>query len=285
MCGIAGVLDLGAGQSALEAVDAMTGALIHRGPDEDGFYRDECVALGVRRLSIIDLQTGSQPMANEDHTAWVVMNGEIYNYVELRQELQGRHAFRTQSDTEVLVHLYEEHGAGLVRRLRGMFAFALWDTRARRLLLARDRLGKKPLYYAQRDGRLLFGSEIKAILASDALTTRMDPTAVYQYICFGFVPHPRTAYTDIAVLPPAHTLEIATDGATTLRRYWHLPGIDITAPPRDEALERTRDLLEDSVRLRLRSDVPVGVFLSGGIDSGLVTAAASRVSAAPLRTF
>jgi asparagine synthase (glutamine-hydrolysing) len=291
MCGIAGVLDLGAGRQVLGAIDAMTAALRHRGPDEDGFYRGDersgpaPVALGVRRLSIIDLQTGSQPLANEDGTVWIVFNGEIYNYVELRRDLERRHTFRTQSDTEVLVHLYEEHGAGLVRHLRGMFGFALWDTRRQRLLLARDRLGKKPLYYAHQAGRLLFGSEIKAILAADLFTPTPDPTAIYQYLCFGFVAHPRTAYREVLVLPPAHTLEIGADGRAELRRYWHLPGQAAGAPRREEVLERTRELLTESVRLRLRSDVPVGVFLSGGIDSGLITAAASRQSAEPLRTF
>ena len=284
MCGIAGVLDLGAGPASLEAVGSMAATLVHRGPDEDGFYRDDGVALGVRRLSIIDLQTGSQPLANEDSTVWVVMNGEIYNYLELRDELAPRHTFRTQSDTEVLVHLYEEHGPELVTRLRGMFAFALWDTNLRRLLLARDRLGKKPLYYAQQAGRFLFGSEIKAILAAEAFTPTLDPNAVYQYLCFGFVPHPLTAYREIKALPPGHTLLVDADGATSPSRYWSLPGRTARLT-HDEAVERTRELLEESVRLRLRSDVPVGVFLSGGIDSGLVTAAASRSSAEPLRTF
>ena len=285
MCGIAGVLDLGAGRGALDAVDAMTAALVHRGPDEDGFYRGEGVALGVRRLSIIDLQTGSQPLANEDDTVWVVMNGELYNYVELRRDLERRHTFRSKSDTEVLVHLYEEHGPELVTRLRGMFAFALWDTRRRALLLARDRLGKKPLYYARERGRLLFGSEIKAILAADAFGPTVHPTAIYQYLCFGFVPHPRTAYREIRALPPAHTLQVDANGSVALRRYWRLPVPEVRGPDRAEAVERARELLQESVRLRLRSDVPVGVFLSGGVDSGLVTAAASRESAEPLRTF
>ena len=292
MCGILGVLDLGAGRAALDAVEPMMRSLAHRGPDENGVYRGDGVALGACRLSIIDLQTGSQPLANEDETVWVVANGEIYNYVELRRDLERRHTFRSRTDTEVLVHLYEEHGPELVRHLRGMFAFALWDARRRSLLLARDRLGKKPLYYAHQAGRLLFGSEIKAILAAGAITPGLDPTAVYQYLCFGFVPHPRTAYAEIRALPPAHTLRIDASGETTLRRYWSLPGGDgrdgARSPAlrsREEAIERTRELLEESVRLRLRSDVPVGVFLSGGIDSGLVTAAASRAAAEPLRTF
>ncbi len=285
MCGIAGILDLGAGPGTLGAARAMAGALVHRGPDEDGFYRGEGVALGVRRLSIIDLQTGSQPLANEDQTVWAVMNGEIYNYVELRRDLERRHTFRTQGDTEVLVHLYEEHGPELVTHLRGMFAFALWDTRRRALLLARDRLGKKPLYYARTNRQLLFGSEIKAILAARAFAPTLDPTAIYQYLCFGFVPHPRTAYREIEALPPAHTLQIQADARTDLRRYWHLPGPAAVPPSREQAVERTRELVEESVRLRLRSDVPIGVFLSGGIDSGLVTAAAARAAAEPLRTF
>ncbi|MDP8922911.1 MAG: asparagine synthase (glutamine-hydrolyzing) [Chloroflexota bacterium] len=285
MCGIAGVLDLGAGPACLDAVDGMTTCLRHRGPDDDGFYRGEGVALGMRRLAIVDIAGSQQPVSNEDGTIWVVFNGEIYNYVELRDELAARHALRTQGDTETLVHLYEEHGPDFVTRLRGMFAFALWDTRRRTLLLGRDRFGKKPLYYARTPDRLLFASEIKGLLASGALDTTLDATAIYQYLCFGFVPHPRTAYREVAVLPPAHTLEIDAAGRQTLRRYWRLPTGATSTLSRAEAVERTREIFEESVRIRLRSDVPVGVFLSGGIDSGLVTAAASRASAEPLQSF
>ncbi len=288
MCGIAGVLDLGAGRRVLEAVDTMSACLRHRGPDDEGTYRGERVALASRRLAIIDLETGGQPIASQDESIWVVMNGEIYNYVELRADLETRHRFRTRtSDTEVLVHLYEEHGADFVTHLRGMFAFALWDGRTGSLLLARDRLGKKPLYVARLPGRLMFASEIKALVAAEPALSRVDPTALYQYLCFGFVPNPRTAYREIAALPPAHVMQVDAGGQTVQRRYWRLPRSDGHGETlhRDEVVSRTRELLEESVRLRLRSDVPVGVFLSGGIDSGLVTAAASRASAEPLRTF
>jgi len=285
MCGIAGVLDLGAGPRCLDAVDPMTECLHHRGPDEGGTYRGDGIALGMRRLAIIDVAGSQQPLANADESLWLVFNGEIYNYVELRAELAPRHALRTEGDTEVLLHLYEEHGPDFVTRLRGMFAFALWDARRRTLLLGRDRFGKKPLYVAQAPDRLLFASEIKGLLAAGGIDTTPDPTAIYQYLCFGFVPHPRTAYREIEAVPPAHTLEIDAEGRRTLRRYWHLPAGGTSMISRAEAVERTRDIFEESVRIRLRSDVPVGVFLSGGIDSGLVTAAASRASATPLQSF
>jgi asparagine synthase (glutamine-hydrolysing) len=287
MCGIAGVLDFDAATGHQGAVEQMTGSMRHRGPDEEGYYRGDGVTLGMVRLSIIDLQTGSQPIADEDESVWVVSNGEIYNYLELREDLERRHRFRTQSDTEVLVHLYEEHGPRFVEHLRGMFALALWDARRRSLLLARDRLGKKPLFFARVGDRILFASEIKALLVADRSLGAGDPTALYQYLCFGFVPHPRTAYRGIEAVRPAHVLQVEAGGRVAQERYWQLPrptGVD-GAPCREEAVERARELLEESVRLRLRSDVPIGVFLSGGIDSGLVTAAASRASAQPVRTF
>ena len=289
MCGIAGALDLGAGPGVLETVDPMTACLYHRGPDEDGHYRADGIALGMRRLSIVDIAGSSQPIANEDQTVWVIYNGQVYNYVELRVDLEKRHTFRTQGDTEVLVHLYEEHGPDFVKLLRGMFAFAIWDTRRRSLLLARDRFGKKPLYYtrssAEQAGRFLFASELKALVEAAQVKTTLDPTAIYQYLCFGFVPHPRTAFAEIAMLPPAHTLQIDGDGRQTLRRYWQLPPGGTFTGSRQEALDQIRVTLDESVRIRLRSDVPVGVFLSGGIDSGLVTASAARASIEPLRTF
>jgi asparagine synthase (glutamine-hydrolysing) len=290
MCGIAGALDLGAGPGALESVDAMATCLYHRGPDEGGFYRADSVALASRRLSIVDIKGSSQPIANEDQTVWIVYNGQVYNYVELRADLEKRHTLRTQGDTEVLVHLYEEHGPDFVKLLRGMYAFAIWDTRQQSLLLGRDRFGKKPLYYttsdkAQQDGRFLFASELKALTQAAQVTTSVDPTAIYQYLCFGFVPHPRTAYAEIAALPPAHTLQIDADGRQTLRRYWQLPPSGTFKGSRQDALDQIRTTFDESVRIRLRSDVPVGVFLSGGIDSGLVTASAARAQIEPLRTF
>lgn len=286
MCGIAGALDLGAGPGALDTVDPMTACLYHRGPDEDGIYRDEQVALGSRRLSIVDIAGSTQPIANEDETIWVVFNGQIYNYVELRKDLEQRHTFRTQGDTETLLHLYEDEGPDFVKKLRGMFVFAIWDTKRRSLLLGRDRFGKKPLYYTHTAGdRFLFASEIKALLQHGRVETTLNTTAIYQYLCFGFVPHPQTAYNEIAAVPPAHWLQIDADGTQTLERYWHLPSGGTFTGSRQDALEQIKSVFDESVRIRLRSDVPVGVFLSGGIDSGLVTASAARASAEPLQSF
>jgi asparagine synthase (glutamine-hydrolysing) len=289
MCGIAGALDLGAGPCVLDTVDPMTACLYHRGPDEDGLYRDDRVALGSRRLSIVDIAGSTQPIANEDETVWVVFNGQIYNYVELRKDLERRHTFRTQGDTETLVHLYEEEGPDFIKKLRGMFVFAIWDARKRTLLLGRDRFGKKPLYYTRPTSgpadRFQFASEIKALLNHGRIETTLDPTAVYQYLCFGFVPHPRTAYQQIAAVPPAHWLQIDADGRQTLQRYWHLPAGGTFTGSRQDALDQIKTVFDESVRIRLRSDVPVGVFLSGGIDSGLVTASAARASAEPLQSF
>ncbi|MGE3910500.1 MAG: asparagine synthase (glutamine-hydrolyzing) [Chloroflexota bacterium] len=291
MCGIAGALDLGAGPGALDTVDPMTACLYHRGPDEDGIYRDEHVALGSRRLSIVDIAGSTQPIANEDETVWVVFNGQIYNYVELRGDLEKRHTFRTQGDTETLVHLYEEHGPNFLHLLRGMFVFAIWDTRKRTLLLGRDRFGKKPLHYTTggqaggRPDRFLFASEIKALLEQGGIQTTLDATAVYQYLCFGFVPHPRTAYQEIRAVPPAHWLQIDAEGKQTLQRYWQLPPGGTFTGTREDALDQIRTVFDESVRIRLRSDVPVGVFLSGGIDSGLVTASAARAAVDPLQSF
>lgn len=285
MCGIAGALDLGAGPGVLDTVDPMTACLYHRGPDEDGLYRDDRVALGSRRLSIVDIAGSAQPIANEDEAVWTVFNGQIYNYVELRADLEKRHTFRTQGDTETLVHLYEEHGPNFLHLLRGMFVFAIWDTRKQTLLLGRDRFGKKPLYYTRQRGSVRFASEIKALLGPGRVDTTLDPTAIYQYLCFGFVPHPRTAYQEIAAVPPAHWLQIDAEGRQTLQRYWQLPAGGTFTGSRDDALDQIRTVFDESVKIRLRSDVPVGVFLSGGIDSGLVTASAARAAIEPLQSF
>ncbi len=286
MCGIAGLLRLDGEPADPAAPRTLVRTMIHRGPDGEGYHVDGPFGFGMRRLSIIDLTTGDQPIANEDGQVWVVFNGEIYNYRELRADLERRgHRFATHTDTEVLVHLYEEDGPGLLRHLRGMFAFALWDARARRLLLARDRAGKKPLYYAHLGDRLLFGSELKALLADPTVPRDLDHTALYQYLCLGFVPHPRTVYRAIRTLSPGHFMLADARGGVREERYWQL-----RFAPKHAGRLRAIDaeieaLLRESVRLRLRSDVPLGVFLSGGIDSGLVTAAASMASAEPLRTF
>jgi len=279
MCGIAGVVYA----DTTHPVDAalvrrMTGALAHRGPDADGYLFGKGVGLGHRRLSIIDLSTGDQPIYNEDRTKAIVFNGEIYNFRELRADLEARgHRFATASDTETIVHAWEEYGDDCVSRLRGMFAFALWDLAKRRLLLARDRVGKKPLYYHQGSERILFGSELKALLCDPSLKRAIDPTALDDYLSFGAVPPPRTIYCDIAQLPPAHYL-VWEDGRIRITEYWDLVFQD--GPPRGEAeyLEEFQAIFSEAVRLRMVSDVPLGAFLSGGVDSTAVVAEMTRLS-------
>jgi asparagine synthase (glutamine-hydrolysing) len=264
----------------------MTDAIAHRGPDADGFYVNGSVGLGHRRLSIIDLQTGDQPLGNEDGTVWVVFNGEIYNFREVRAVLeQNGHVFRTQSDTEVIVHGYEEWGPDVVQRLRGMFAFGLWDERARRLLLARDRLGVKPVYYSTLGGRgLVFGSEIKAVLEHPGVSREWRFDAVDAYLALQYVPTPLTAFADVMKLPPAHRM-IVEGGRVRLERYWSLtfPG-NGDALREAEYLERLDELLHEAVRIRLISDVPLGAFLSGGVDSSAVVAAMAETSDARVVT-
>lgn len=243
------------------------------------------VGLGMRRLSIIDLGGGHQPIFNEDGTVGVVFNGEIYNFQELRAELVARgHQFRTHSDTETLVHLYEDEGPAFVQRLNGMFAVALWDRSARRLVLARDRIGKKPLYYAwTRDG-LIFGSEIKCLLESADVPRDLDRQAIYHYFCLGYIPHPYSVYSAVRQLPPAGRMIVEGDGYT-VDRYWQLAShIDRTLDRR-ETTERLHDLLDDAVRRRMISDVPLGAFLSGGLDSSIVVARMAQHSARPVKTF
>jgi asparagine synthase (glutamine-hydrolysing) len=276
MCGICGVV--GPGAVDRDALAAMTAALWHRGPDDDGFYVDERedgpgVGLGFRRLSIIDLETGNQPIGNEDGSVQVVFNGEIYNFRELRRELEAAgHRFATATDTEVIVHLYEEHGAACVERLDGMFALALWDSNARELLLARDRFGKKPLYYAEVDGGLLFGSELKALLRHPRCPTELDFAAFSRYLALEYVPTPSSIFAGVKKLPGGQLLRWRR-GSTSLERYWDLPFHPDEAPLGEAAYaaELTR-LLRAAVRRRLVSDVPLGAFLSGGIDSSSVVA-------------
>jgi asparagine synthase (glutamine-hydrolysing) len=295
MCGIAGLLHFDPGRAVDPGLlDRMTDVLAHRGPDGRGTHTDGPLGLGHRRLAIIDLSPdGAQPMANEDGTVWVVLNGELYNFQALRDGLVARgHRFRSRSDTEVLVHLYEEEGDALVDRLRGMFAFALWDARRRRLLLARDRFGKKPLYYRLDAQGLRFGSEVKAILEDPEVPRTPDPIALSDYLTYGYVPAPRTAFAGVAKLPPGHTLAVEQDGRHHLRRYWALPlgPKRSVASARDEAraVEELLGTLDEAVRLRLVSDVPLGAFLSGGLDSSAVVASMAAVSpagAGGVRTF
>jgi asparagine synthase (glutamine-hydrolysing) len=289
MCGICGVV-AGERERApdLEAVARMCDRLVHRGPDDEGLFHEGPVALAARRLSIIDLDGGHQPIANEDGSVVVVQNGEIYNYRKLKRELEGRgHRFATDCDTEVLVHLYEEHGDGFAERLRGMFAIALWDKRRQRLLLARDRFGIKPLYYRHVDGGLSFASELKAMLEQPGFSREIDPKAVSAYLAFNSIPAPLTIFAEARKLPPGHLL--SWEGGEV--RQWRYarpgpaPGQGLRHESADELAAELREVLDDSVRAHLVADVPVGVLLSGGVDSGGLAALASAHSEEPLRTF
>ncbi|HEY6046720.1 MAG TPA: asparagine synthase (glutamine-hydrolyzing) [Pyrinomonadaceae bacterium] len=290
MCGITGWANLdprtpppdGAG----DLLRSMCDRMFHRGPDSEGYVLSDGVALGMRRLAIIDLITGEQPAFNEDETVSVVLNGEIYNYRELRADLETRgHIFRSASDTEVLPHLYEEYGRDMVRHLNGMFAFALWDERRRRLFIARDRFGEKPLYWGIFDRTLLFASEPKVLLAHPSVRPDLNINALRQYLSFDYVPAPLSIYEGISKLPAAHSLTLE-DGHVEVHPYWRLSYKKrAPVPSVAEAADQLRVLLEDSVRLRLVSDVPLGVLLSGGIDSSVVTAMAVRASSETVKTF
>ena len=286
MCGIAGLISRP--EEAVEAGDVhrMCQTIVHRGPDDEGIYTNGPVGLGMRRLSIIDLSGGHQPIHNEDKTVWLVFNGEIYNFPELRRELEARgHKFYTNSDTEMIVHLYEEMGPDCVKKLRGMFAIALYDERKRSLLLARDRLGKKPLQYALHEGRLLFGSEIKTILAIAPELAEVDSEGLLQYFYFGYIPDPYTAFSRIRKLPPGHLMEYS-NGKVEIRQYWDVPEYGThPAMSEEECLQELERRLEEAVRMRLISDVPLGVLLSGGVDSSIVVALMARVSSGPVKTF
>lgn len=286
MCGIAGIYDpqhsIGISR---DVVRRMSEVIRHRGPDDDGFYEDSIVALAMRRLSIIDLQTGKQPVSNEDGTVHAVYNGEIYNFRELRADLESHgHTFRTRTDSEVIVHAYEEDGADCVHRFQGMFAFALWDGRTRTLLLARDRLGIKPVYYLAQGGALIFGSEIKSILCHPKTPRDIDLEALDYFFTYRYIPDPLTIFRDIRKLPPGHLLE-ARDGQIVLRRYWEVPEPDEETARDPMLARRLRDCLDDAVRARLVSDVPLGAFLSGGVDSSAVVAAMARAQEEPVKTF
>lgn len=265
----------------------MCATIVHRGPDDEGIRASGAVGLGMRRLSIIDLSGGHQPIHNEDKTVWIVFNGEIYNFPELRAGLEKRgHTFYTHSDTEVIVHLYEELGADCISKLRGMFAIALYDEHQQKLLLARDRLGKKPLYYALTNGRLYFGSEIKTILAAaPELSSHINSRALLQYFSLQYIPDPNSAYRDIAKLPPGHILEYEK-GQISIRQYWDLPAYGTAKTESEqECLDELERQLAEAVRIRLISDVPLGALLSGGLDSSVVVALMARASSTPVKTF
>lgn len=287
MCGIAGFLSHDRRPADVALLRRMADAIAHRGPDCSGVWTDDGVGLAHRRLSIIDLDGGRQPLGNEDESIQVVFNGEIYNYRELRDDLEQRgHIFRTHSDTEVLVHLYEELGGEMVTRLRGMFAFAIWDSRRRVLLLARDRVGIKPLYLFRNEEWLLFGSELKTLLAHPAVPRDISPTAIDDYFTFGMIPGDATIFRGIEKLPPAHVLTIHADTWTIrTRRYWQLdftPDESLTLPQWKEAVAAK---LRETVRAHLVADVPVGAFLSGGLDSSMIVAEATAQNPTLLRTF
>jgi asparagine synthase (glutamine-hydrolysing) len=288
MCGICGIAAADGAPPDVAAVRRMNDRLAHRGPDSDGLFADDRVALAMRRLSIIDLEGGDQPIANEDGSVVVVQNGEIYNYRELRTELERRgHRFRTHSDTEVLVHLYEEHGEGFVERLRGMFAIALWDGRERRLLLARDRFGIKPLYYRHVDGTLSFASELKALMLQPGFSREIDPRAVAAFLAFNSIPAPLTVFAEARKLP-AGGLIVWHEDELIQRRYARPAPVDADdARRRPEAAlaDELRETLRDSVRAHLVADVPVGVLLSGGVDSAGLVALAAGEQSDPVKTF
>jgi len=266
----------------------MTGVLCHRGPDESGIYLDDRVGLGHARLSIIDLSSGVQPIHNEDESMWIVYNGEIFNYVELKQNLlQKGHRFYTTSDTEVLLHLYEEEGPGCLAKLNGQFALAIWDAKKKELFLARDRVGIRPLYYTMLGETIVFGSEIKSIFMNDSVRRRLDPIAMDQIFTFWTTLTPRTAFKDVYELPPGHYLK-TSNGKAAFKKYWDIPVCardeQVDSEPQ-EICRQVRDLLQDAVRIRLRADVPVGCYLSGGLDSSAVTTLVVRNFNSDVRTF
>ena len=293
MCGIAGfVRQAGMAtppEMARATIKQMCDVIEHRGPDDEGYFVRDEVVLGMRRLSIIDLATGRQPMSNEDGTIWIIFNGEIYNHRELRQDLiKYGHVFSTHSDTETIVHLYEEEGERCVERLRGMFAFAIWDQRDHTLFIARDRVGKKPLHYAFVSETLIFGSEIKSLLQHPAIERKVNPNAISDFLSFGYVPDPATAFQNILRLPPGFALTLK-NGHLRVYPYWdfNYSGQPVHNPARGEGdyVAQLRELIAESVRLRLESDVPLGAFLSGGIDSTTVVAMMAREMGRPVKTF
>lgn len=286
MCGICGIVWSDPSRPVdRNLIEAMTKAIAHRGPDGSGIHLEPGVALGHRRLSIIDLATGAQPLSNEDETVWVTFNGEIYNFQSLRPELEFKgHRFRTESDTEVLVHLWEEMGPAMLGRLRGMFAFALWDGRTRTLFLARDRLGKKPLVYSEDAEGIRFASELKSLTSDPSFDRTVDENSIDDYLTYQYVPHPRTIYRAAKKLPPAH-YAIYRDGKLHVERYWRPAFAPESTRRWDEDVEAVRETLTEATRLRMISDVPIGAFLSGGIDSTIIVGIMQQLSSTPVRTF
>jgi asparagine synthase (glutamine-hydrolysing) len=286
MCGIAGLLSLSGKPVFEEEVQAMCDAMAHRGPNDDGYYASADTVLGMRRLSIIDLDGGHQPVHNEDKSVWVVFNGEIYNFKSLRALLEGQgHRFYTDTDTEVIVHLYEQYGEACVEKMRGMFAFAVWDQRRKTLLIARDRLGIKPLFYTIADGRLAFGSELKVLLQLPEVERRLSWSSVNYLFSAMCTPSSESIVEGIHKLKPGHILTASARHGVRVRQYWDVEFDPDYGKSEQYFVERLRDLLEESVRLRLIADVPLGAFLSGGIDSSAVVATMARISSGPVKTF
>jgi asparagine synthase (glutamine-hydrolysing) len=287
MCGIAGLVRRSDEQAQADEVHRMCQTIVHRGPDDEGVYTRGPVGLGMRRLSIIDLSGGHQPIHNEDQSVWLVFNGEIYNFLELRSELEALgHKFYTHSDTEMIVHLYEEMGTDCFTKLRGMFVVALYDERKKSLLLGRDRLGKKPLYYAEHQGRLYFGSEIKTILAVAPELAEVDPAGLLEFFYFGYILDPLSSFKKIRKLPAGHWVEFKNGSLAAPQQYWDVPAYGTYQPAsEEECLRRLEAELDEAVRIRLIADVPLGALLSGGVDSSLVVALMARHSSSPVKTF
>ena len=288
MCGICGVFYSDRAQRVnRDMLVAMSQQIVHRGPDDDGFFIEENVGLAMRRLSIIDIQTGHQPISNEDGSVWIVFNGEIYNHQDLRRDLQSRgHRYRTRSDTETIVHLYEEYGRDCVKHLRGMFAFAIWDRCKRCLFIARDRLGIKPLYYRYDGDTFVFGSEIKTILAFPGVKAEFNRGTLAEYLAFGYIAGAESMYTGIRKLMPGHILRLDERGQLETSSYWDLDvKADVDGPPREHYVRRYREQLEECVSSHLMSDVPLGVFLSGGLDSSAIAALTTKLRKGPIETF
>lgn len=282
MCGICGLIDgRGVDRAALKL---MTDTLSYRGPDDDGFYQDEMAGLGHRRLSIIDLNGGHQPISNEDGSIWIVFNGEIYNYQDIRPRLEANHRFATNSDTEVIVHLYEEMGERCVTELRGMFAFAIWDRRDHSLFIARDHLGQKPMFYTQQPGWFGFASEIKALLAVEPSLRQVDPRGLHQYLTLRIIAPPLTMFAGVHKLPPGHTLTLK-NGQVKIERYWDVqyePKYQLSEADILDELDRR---VQETVSYHMVSDVPVGAFLSGGMDSSIIVGMMSKLTDQPIKTF
>ncbi len=285
MCGICGISYSDGRKPERVLLEKMNAAIAHRGPDSDGFYIEAGIGLAMRRLSIIDVSGGNQPITNEDRSLWIIFNGESYNYPEMRAELERRgHRLTTKTDTECIVHFYEDEGDDCIKRLRGMFAFALWDDKKKRLLLGRDRLGKKPMYYTIQNGALYFGSELSAILTALPQKPEVNLEALDLYLSLQYVPDPLTIYQGIFKLPPAHTL-VWENGAARIQRYWDYSYQPKWDASEDELVEELRPRLREAVKMRLLSERPLGAHLSGGIDSSIIVAIMAELASGPVKTF